>query len=148
MQRCSAVISLAAALMVGSSAHGEEAPGLQPGEYEVTVRLELRHVAMAAPKVVKICVTETGTRGLIVLSENNPLPRCPPSNTRQEGDTLTFDIICPGVNQAVGSARYTIAPQHFTGVIAMKMGGKNMTMTEHQVGRRVGNCSAASSSHS
>jgi hypothetical protein len=99
---------------------------------------------MAAPKVATICVTETGTRDLIVLSENNPLARCPASNTRQEGDTLTFDIICLGGNQAVGSARYTVAPQHFTGVIAMKMGGKNMTMTEHQVGRRIGNCSAGS----
>jgi hypothetical protein len=148
MQRCPAVISLAAALMVDPGARGEEAPGLQPGEYEVTVRLELRHVAMATPKVVKICVTETGTRGLIVLSENNPLARCPASNISQESNTLTFEIICPGGNQGVGWARYTVAPQHFTGAIAMKMGGKNMTMTEHQVGRRVGNCSAANSSRS
>ena len=79
---------------------------------------------------------------LVVLSENNPLARCPASDIRQDGDTLTFEIICPGGNQAVGSARYTIAPQRFTGVIAMKMGGKNMTMTEYQVGGRIGNCSA------
>jgi hypothetical protein len=130
--------------MVGASAHGQEASGLQSGQYEVTVRLELRHVEMAAPKVATICVTETGTRGLIVLSENNPLARCPASSVRQEGDTLTFEIVCPGRNQAVGSARYTVAPRHFTGVIAMKMGGKNMTMTEHQVGRRIGNCGAGS----
>ena len=144
MQRCPVAIALAAALLVGTSAHGEDAPGLQPGEYEVTVRLELRHVEMATPKVATICVTETGTRGLIVLSENNPLARCPSSNMHQDRDTLTFEIVCPGGNQAVGSARYTLAPQYFTGAIAMKMGGKNMTMTEHQAGRRIGNCSAGS----
>jgi hypothetical protein len=144
MQRCLVAIFLAAALMLGASAYAEDAPGLQPGNYEVTIRLELRHVEMAAPKVATICVTETGTGGLIVLSENNPLARCPASNVRRNGDTLTFDIVCPGGNQAVGSARYTVAPQHFTGVIAMKMGGKNMTMTEYQVGRRIGNCVAGS----
>ena len=148
MQRWSVAISLAAAVMVGASAHGEDGPGLQPGEYEVSVRLELRHVEMTALKVATICVSRdnTATRGLIALSENNPLARCPASNVRQDRDTLTFDIICPGRNQAVGSARYTIAQQQFTGVIAMKMGGKNMTMTEHQVGRRVGNCSAPAGS--
>jgi hypothetical protein len=137
-------VAIALAVLVGGSAHGEDAPDLQPGEYEVAVRLELRHVQMAAPKVATICVTEAGTRGLIVLSENNPLARCPASNVRHDGDTLTFDVICPGGNQAVGSARYTVAPQHFTGVIAMKMGGKNMTMTEYQEGRRIGNCGAGS----
>jgi hypothetical protein len=63
---------------------------------------------------------------------------------RQDGDTLTFEITCLGRNEAVGLARYTVAPQRFSGVIAMKMGGKNMTMTEHQVGRRIGNCGAGS----
>ena len=158
MHRCPLAIALSAALtaaalmaptlMAGAGAHGEDRPVQQPGEYEVTVRLELRHVAMAVPKVATICVSETGTRGLVVLSENNPLARCPASDIRQDGDTLTFEIICPGGNQAVGSARYTIAPQRFTGVIAMKMGGKNMTMTEYQVGRRIGSCSAAGSPRS
>ena len=143
MRRCPVAISLAAAVMAGAGARGEGVPGLQPGQYEVTARLELRHVGMAAPKVATICVTETGTRGLIVLSESNPLARCPASDIRQDGDTLTFEIICPGANQAVGSARYTVAPQHFTGVIAMKMGGKNMTMTEYQEGHRIGDCDAA-----
>jgi hypothetical protein len=144
MRRCPVAISLAAAAMAGAGAHGEEAPGLLPGRYEVKVRLELRHVAMATPKVTTICVTETGNRGLVVLSENNPLARCPASDIRQDGDTLTFAIVCPGGNQAVGSARYTLAPQRFTGVIAMKMGGKNMTMTEYQEGHRVGDCNAGS----
>jgi hypothetical protein len=133
---------MAAALLVGASAQGEDALGLQPGEYEVTVRLELRHVEMTALKVTTICVSgdNTGTRGLVALSENNPLARCPAPNVRQDGHTLTFDIICPGGNQGVGSARYTIARQRFTGVVAMKMGGKNMTMTERQTGHRVGDC--------
>ena len=142
MQRPRVAVVLAAAFAVGSGAHAEDAPVLQPGEYQVSVRLELRHVAMAAPRQATICVSEAGTQGLMVLSDNNPLARCPAADIHRAGDALTFEIVCPGGNQAVASARYTIAPQRFTGVIAMKMGGKNMTMTEYQVGRRIGNCSA------
>jgi hypothetical protein len=67
-----------------------------------------------------------------------PLP-----HIRQAGDTLTFDLVCEGHNQAIASAKYTLAAQRFDGAIAMKMGGKNMTMTERQSGHRVGACKAA-----
>jgi len=97
---------------------------------------------MGAIKVTHICVTGagSGTHGLAVLSGNNPLGRCPASNIREEGSSLTFDVVCPGVNAATGSARYTFRAQGFDGAIAMKMGGKNMTMTERQSGRRTGYC--------
>lgn len=131
-----------------SAAWGGDATILQAGEYEVSVRLELPAIEdMGASKVASICVPERGadTYGLAVLSDNNPLARCPASNVRHVGDTLTFDIICPGGNQAVASARYTLGAQRFSGAIAMKMGGKNMTMTERQTGRRIGACAPASS---
>jgi len=122
------------------------APALEPGEYEVSVRLELPHVEdMGARKVTRICVTgsDGGTHGLVVLSDNNPLARCPASDVRESGGTLTFEIVCPGANAAVGSAKYALRAHDFDGVIAMKMGGKNMTMTERQSGRRAGTCEAA-----
>jgi hypothetical protein len=74
--------------------------------------------------------------------QQSPKP-LPPSNIRQAGDTLTFDLVCEGHNQAIASAKYTLAAQRFDGAIAMKMGGKNMTMTERQSGHRVGACKAA-----
>lgn len=51
-----------------------------------------------------------------------------------------FDIVCPGRNAASGSAIYRLAAESFEGRISMKMGGKNMTMFERQVGRRIGDC--------
>jgi Protein of unknown function (DUF3617) len=80
--------------------------------------------------------------GLIVLSENNPLGKCPAANAREDGDTLTFDIKCPGGNAAIASAAYTLLGDRFSARITMKMGGKNMTMTETQTGRRTGDCQA------
>lgn len=123
---------------------GEPKTVLTNGSYEVEVRLELPHLEeWAVKKLATVCVTEGGgSRGLVVLSDNNPLARCPASNIRQDGGTLTFDIVCEGRNAARASATFFLASQQFRGRIAMVMGGKNMTMTETQVGRRIGTCLA------
>jgi len=114
---------------------------LEPGEYEIQMRLELPHLEdMGAAKTTAVCLTAEPPYGLVVLSDNNPLARCPISNVRRTGDALTFDIICEGGNQGVASAIFTLGGNRFTGAISMKMGGKNMTMTERQTGRRIGAC--------
>jgi hypothetical protein len=141
------LIAFAFAMVMVAAARAGNVPALQPGEYKVRVWIDLPHVEdTGTSRVATICVSESDihpTWGLVVLGANNPLARCPASNIRRDRDTLMFDIICPGRNQAVGWARYTIAPQQFTGVIAMKMGGKNMTMIERQNGYRVGSCKPA-----
>ncbi|WP_334146707.1 DUF3617 domain-containing protein [Hyphomicrobium sp.] len=114
---------------------------LEPGEYEVEMRLELPHLEdMGAQRTAKVCITNGGTHGIVVLSENNPLARCPSSNVTQSGDELSFDLICEGHNQAVAWAKFQLWPNRFVGAFDMKMGGKNMTMTERQTGRRIGTC--------
>lgn len=114
---------------------------LAAGRYDVEVRLELPHVEdLNMRKAAALCVTPDGSRGLAVLGDNNPLSRCPASNIHQDGRVLTFDIVCEGTNAARASASYTLSETAFHGRIAMRMGGKNMTMAETQVGRRVGAC--------
>lgn len=118
------------------------ADGIEPGKYEVQMRLELPHLEdQAAAKTTSICVTAEPSHGLVVLSDNNPLAKCPIKNVRQTGDALAFDIICEGENQGVASAIFNLGGDRFSGVITMKMGGKNMTMTERQTGKRTGTCS-------
>jgi hypothetical protein len=122
---------------------GMTAAALEPGEYEVSVQLDLPHVdGAAASRTARICVTGGGndTHGLTVLSANHPFGRCAASNIREDGGTLVFDIVCPGPNAAKASATYTFRAQDFDGTIVMTMGGKNMTMTERQHGRRTGAC--------
>ncbi len=116
---------------------------LKEGAYEIEVRLELPYVSLSnTRKVERVCLgtRQSATFGLAVLSNNNPLGTCPASNAKLSMGTLTFDVRCKGVNAAAGHATYEIMPEYFRGRIEMKMGGKNMTMTEVQVGRRVGAC--------
>lgn len=134
-----------AAFLAGAALPAAAAP-LEGGAYEVEVRLELPHLEdMAGSKRVRLCLTAEANgdnHGIAVLSDNNPLSRCPVSNVRRAGDELTFDIACEGRNAARASARYLLAATAFRGRITMRMGGKNMTMTEVQAGRRIGACDA------
>jgi len=135
-----------AALAQTSGAPAGEAVRLRPGAYEVEFRLELPNLDNATERrSAALCITApdaAGSQGLAVLSENNPLGRCPVSALATEGTDLVFEIVCPGGNAARGRARFTLAPEAFRGHIAMTMGGKNMTMTEIQTGRRTGDCPA------
>src|SRR5262245_5562873 len=134
---------------LAGSARAEQMGGpLQGGSYLVTFRLEPPHVEdWAVDKTTTICVPSaegTSDITLPVLSGNNPLAKCPAKNVQRDGATLRFDIVCDGRNAARARAVYALTPRGFKGRIAMVMGGKNMTMTEVQVGRRVGTCHLAS----
>lgn len=114
---------------------------LEPGAYEVEVRLDLPHIEdMGAQRTAKVCITDDDTHGIGVLSENNPFARCPPLNVKHSVGELSFDVVCEGHNQAVAHARFQLWSDRFSGVFELKMGGKNMTMTERQTGRRIGAC--------
>lgn len=146
MSRIAILIAGSAALAMSPVA-ADEAVVLSAGAYSVDVRLELPHVELSGVGNTRtICVPSTdrpANQGMVVLSENNPLAHCPSSNVHQDGDTLTFDIVCPGGNAAIASAKYVLRKDGFDGRIEMKMGGKNMTMTETQTGHRTGGCSGA-----
>lgn len=125
-------------------AYADDAALLQPGAYEVQMKMELPHVEdMGIQKTATVCIIDGGAHGIVVLSESNPLARCPASDIKQTGDELTFDLICEGHNQAVAWAKFRLGPDWFAGAFDMKMGGKNMTMTERQTGHRVGACTEA-----
>lgn len=137
------LVSVVLCMAIVAPANAGGTPALRDGSYEIRVNLELPNVEdMTASKVATLCLTSDGSHGFAVLSENNPLRRCPITAVQEKGDTLTFDIKCKGTNEAKASANYLLMGDSFRGRIAMQMGGKNMTMTETQAGRRVGACKA------
>ena len=78
-----------------------------------------------------------------VVSANNPFAKCSATNLIVDGSKLEYDIVCPERGSVRGHAVYKVSSDAFTGRIAMVMGAKNMTMTEVQHARRVGQCSPA-----
>jgi hypothetical protein len=134
-------IVTAAGLMAGGADAAPDRVLPQPGAYEVEVRVEIPNVwNWAAAETVTICLPQRGRAPLPVLSRNNPLAGCPAEDVKPNGSALTYAIVCPGRDGAKARAAYLLSPEAFRGRIRMVMGAKNMTLTEVQTGRRVGEC--------
>jgi uncharacterized protein DUF3617 len=119
----------------------------QGGSYEITARLELPHLERwAVDKTAIICLPRFRTGDELpipVVSTNNPFAKCTTANLTADSSKLEYDIVCPGRGSAKGHATYILSLDSFSGRVAMVMGGKNMTMTEVQQARRIGECGPA-----
>jgi Protein of unknown function (DUF3617) len=117
----------------------------QAGSYELTARLELAHLERwGVNKTTTICLSNSRGPDEIpvpVVSANNPFAKCSGANLVADGSKLEYDIVCRERGSARGHAVYEVSSDAFTGHIAMVMGAKNMTMTEVQRARRIGECS-------
>jgi len=133
--------SLAAILTATGS--GAADPALTPGLYQVEVRIGLPHVldttgAMILSRCVAAADLDSG-QAFFVLSDN-PLKSCDLLDYHPGPDTATYRIACRGPNMGSAVAAFEITKNSYRGTINMNMGGKNMTMSETQVGKRVGDC--------
>ena len=118
-------------------------PLLAPGLYVVDVRISLPNVQdTAAPIVLTRCVRTADLKSgqaFFVLSDN-PLKTCAQLDYQTTSDRALYRIACPGPNRGSAVAVFDITNTAYRGIIMMNMGGKNMTMSETQTGRRVGDC--------
>ena len=132
-----------AALLTAPSASTWALAQASGGLYEVTARIELPNVApVAEPIRATLCLTAEALRSAAafrVLSRN-PLAACARTDVAVSGAATTFRITCPGPNAPWALARFEVTGRGFKGAIHMNMGGKNMTMTERQSARRIGDC--------
>ena len=139
------VLTALASVIPALMATGPDAANLllTPGLYRVEVRIALPNVQdAAAPVVVTRCVSpadlESG-KAFSVLSKN-PLRNCDLLDYQATDGTATYRIACPGPNRGSAVAVFETTATAYRGSITMNMGGKNMTMSETQAGRRIGNC--------
>jgi hypothetical protein len=116
----------------------------QGGSYEITARLELPHLERwAVDKTTITCLPASLSDDKLpipIVSANNPFAKCSVANLTTQTPKLEYDIVCPGRGAAKGHAIYIISEDTFSGRLAMILGAKNMTMTEVQQARRIGDC--------
>ena len=133
---------LLAALLVICAVHAEDA-ALKPGFYEVTVTLEMPNVVTGiGPGTVHRCVTTADllTGNAFGVLGENPIRSCPIADYSISANRALYRIACPGPNAPSAVGAFDLASSSYRGVITMNMGGKNMTMSERQRGRRIGAC--------
>jgi hypothetical protein len=117
------------------------------GSYEITARLELPHLEhWAVDKTAIVCLPSSLREDELpipIVSANNPFAKCSIANVTIKISKLEYDIVCPERGAAKGHASYLFSAGTFYGRVAMVLGGKNMTMTELQLARRIGDCRSA-----
>ena len=141
------VLTIAVAAVLRATCADAAGPTLSPGLYQVEVRISLPNVQdVAAPLVVNRCVVradlESG-QAFFVLSDN-PLKTCDLVDYETTADTAIYRIVCPGPNRGSAVGVFETSTTAYRGTIKMNMGGKNMTMSEVQVGKRIGKCESPS----
>lgn len=132
-----------AALGFAVTGSGAAEVPLAPGMYEVEVRIHLPNVQdVASPLVVARCIAPADLksgRAFFVLSDN-PLKACDLLDYEASGRQASYRIACPGPNRGSATGEFELWENSYRGTINMNMGGKNMTMSETQAGRRIGEC--------
>ncbi len=63
------------------------------------------------------------------------------NGTREGDDTLHFELLCEGGHGTTGIAAWRVRENHISGVLRVKLGGKNLTFFQRIDGTPVGDCS-------
>jgi hypothetical protein len=129
--------------LLAASASNAVNLSLLPGMYQVEVRISLPNVAVAAPPMLAArCITADDLKSgqaFFILSDN-PLKQCGLVDYQTTASAALYRIVCAGPNRGSAVAVFDTNPDSYRGTIRMNMGGKNMTMSETQAGKRTGDC--------
>lgn len=129
-------ISVAAVLVQGYAFAG---PSLEPGAYRIDVHLEIPNVETGDYDFThEMCITPETTARLGPLGPG-PLATCP-RTVRPTSSGIQISVRCEGPNTAYAIGDYRPTNSGFRGTVHLNMGGKNMTLVEHQRGTRLGAC--------
>lgn len=124
---------LLAALLSGTVA-------LAPGEYELTTQTVLPHLEEAlryATTRTRQCLREPDASGMFPLLRHPAFAGC---RLASRADGLHFDLQCSNPEAASGSAVFAFDANQLSAVLDLKMGGKNMTLSQRLSGPRLGPC--------
>jgi len=116
---------------------------LEPGLYEITVRVELPNIIDPVDqRKITRCITREEISGhdSFQIESETPLSMCQRTPICMGGQNAGFQVICKGASGGVALGDFTLSKNKFSGTIEMKMGGKNMTSVERQYGLRIGDC--------
>lgn len=86
------------------------------------------------------CVDPADLADQFWMTRDSALTDCRLVKTRQDPTAAHYRLTCRGKHGAEGSARWTFDGDRLIGVLDLRLGGKNMTVTQRITGERIGNC--------
>ena len=116
---------------------------LTAGEYDLTIETVLPHLEEAlryATIRTQQCLRQPDATTMFPLLRHQAFTDCrlvPDANAR---DGVRFILQCKNPQAATGSAAFEVDASHVSALLEVKMGGKNMTLSQRLHGPRVGSC--------
>jgi hypothetical protein len=126
---------------------GSAAPvAVASGEYDLTTQTVLPHLEEAlryATTRTRQCLQDPDATAMFPLLQHQAFTGCslvpgPPASAGR-----VFTLRCLNPEAATGSAVFEVDAGNVAAVLEIKMGGKNMTLSQRVQGRRVGACAEA-----
>jgi hypothetical protein len=116
---------------------------IAPGEYDLTVETILPHLEEAlryATTHKRECLREPDATRLFPLLLQPAFVGCHLVPVANAGEKLHFVLRCANPEAATGSAVFSVSNYKLSALLELKMGGKNMTLSQKLTGTRVGTC--------
>jgi hypothetical protein len=131
------VFSLCVALASPALAYG--AAGMEEGNWEVTMKMEMPGMPMAMPaQVNRVCVGKNRRDEDLVPKQDN----CRVVDSKRVGNKFTYRMECTGNDPSVVVGEINFGNNAYDGQMRMTMTKTNDTMNMALAGRRVGDCTA------
>jgi hypothetical protein len=125
------------------AAHGAGPLAVASGEYELTTQTVLPHLEEAlrhATTRARQCLREPQAHEIFPLLLHPAFTGCGLVPDAAAADGLHFTLRCRNPEAASGTAVFAPEAGYLSGVLELKMGGKNMTLSQRVHGPRVGPC--------
>jgi Protein of unknown function (DUF3617) len=86
------------------------------------------------------CIGQNDLPKLFPMLSHVSLNSCRLQNEQRYGETVSYELLCAEGVETTGDAQFAIAPEKISGMLRVRMGGKNMTFTQRLSGRALGDC--------
>jgi len=128
---------------IGFCASGATPVAIPPGDYDLTIETVLPHLEEAlryATTRTRQCLREPDATGMFPLLQHQAFTGCVLVPKGEAGDGLRFVLACRNREAASGTALFDVDAGSVAAALDIKMGAKNMTVSQRIHGRRVGDC--------
>ena len=113
------------------------------GLYDITTETVLPHLEdnlRDAKTRTQQCLGRPNATSLFPLLRHQAFTGCALTRHGARDDEETFTLVCANPQAATGQARFRVGAASLEGVLELKMGGKNMTLSQRIRGPRIGAC--------
>jgi Protein of unknown function (DUF3617) len=137
------IILLTTIALLGTAAWTPSEAAPVPGIYEIETQLlmpNLEENLRYADTQVRRCIRGNTAPDFFPVLQYASLNGCTLTAGKRREDTVNYPLVCRGFSGTTGAAWLQTQGDHVEGTLDIKMGGKNMTFSQHIEATRQGKC--------